>query len=198
MENKKIEDMTLKELKEALVENGLDKATAKAFIAKAQATAVLNMLLEKKLNEKTSKEVIEAQAEVKKVDSIEELPNPTEERNINKSWKSKAEIMMNIWLTEPMKQMMVPAEPGRPAGKVEWRTDRNGKKYQFALTPEDTIKTIQVNGAKWMVPKGTYVDVPTRVADKIARELEMTNNAGKKWLLDREDEKTGMSVRDSL
>jgi len=196
---KTIDDYTLQELKSELIVNGLDEKTAKAFISKAQAFTVLGILKEKKLNEKTAKEIAEAQPkEVEKVKTIEELKNPKEERTVEKSWRSKAQIMMNIWLSEPMMSLMVPSEPGRQPGKVEWRKNKQGESYQIALTTEDTIKSIQVNGAKWLIPRGVYVEVPTRVAKKIAKELEMTNNAGKQWLIDRNDEKTGQPVGDAL
>jgi predicted nucleic-acid-binding protein len=187
---------TLKELKQDLIDNGMSPESVKAFIKREQAIEVLNILKEKKMIEK---QVINpVKEEVKKVASIEEAPNPSEEKAIEKSWRSKAQIMMDIWLTEPKVRTLIPSDPGKKPGNVEWRTDKFGMKVQVATTPEDTIESFQANGAKWLIPKGVYVEVPERVAKGLAERLQLTNEAGSNISLDRIDPTTGKVMSDIL
>lgn len=177
---------TLKELEQELVALGMPASDVEAakFNNKAQVIAILNTLRAKKV--------------VEKVDSLEEKPNPSEERQIEKAWRSKAQKMWDIWMSSPMVQVLYPADPGKKPGIVEWRKDKNGKPFQIALTPPDTIEEIGVNGAKWLVPKGVMVEVPKPVADRIAERLQLTSQAGANILLDRIDEKTGRPVSEQF
>lgn len=180
---------TLSELVQEAIGLGFPKEVAESFKVKSQVIAVIESL-------KTKPK--ETESEVKKVDSIEEKPNPREEKKIEKMWRNKAQQMMDIWQSEPMVSLMVPSEPGRQPGIVEWRTDKHGDKFQIALTPEDTIWSKTFNGAKWLVPKGVYVQVPKRVADAIQKEMEGLNNAGREWLTDRIDKRTGKMVNEVI
>lgn len=179
---------TLKELIAEAVELGFPKEVAETFKAKSQVIAVIESLKSKPKEE----------APIEKVATIEETPDPKEERKIEKQWRNKAEQMMALWLAEPMVSLMVPSDPGKQPGVVEWRTDKHGNKYQVALTGEDTIWSKSFNGAKWLVPKGVYVEVPIRIAKAIQKETEGLNNAGRQWLTDRLDKRTGKMVNEVI
>lgn len=177
---------TLKELEQELVKAGMpqEDVVAAKFNSKAQIITILNTL--------KAKNVIE------KVDSIEELPNPSEEKKIEKAWRSKAQIMWDKWMASPKVQILFPSDPGKNPGKVEWRKDAKGNDYQVALTPADSIQEVQVNGAKYLVPKGVLVEVPKPVADRIAEMLQLGSQAGADILLDRIDPKTGRPVSEAF
>lgn len=181
---------TMKELIEEAVGLGFPRETAETFKVKAQLIAVIGSL--------KSKPVSEDAKPVERVKTIEETPNPKEEKRIEKQWRTKAEQMMSIWLSEPMVSLMIPSEPGVQPGIVEWRTDKHGNKYQVALTPENTIWSKSFNGAKWLVPRGVYVEVPRRIADAIRKEAEGFNNAGREWLTSRVHERTGKPVNEEI
>jgi len=177
---------TLKELEQELIEAGMPKEDVEAakFNNKAQVIAILNTLKAKKV--------------VEKVDSIEETINPSEEKKTEKAWRSKAQIMWDKWMNSPMVQILYPSDPGKKAGVVEWRKDAKGNSFQIALTTPDTIEEIQVNGAKWLVPKGVLVEVPKPVALIISDRLNLTAQAGANILLDRIDDRTGKPVSEQF
>lgn len=180
-----MEEKTLIELIEEAISLGFPREVAETFKVKAQVIGVINTL--------KAKEVVE------KVDSLEEKNNPSEEKKIEKQWRSKAQIMMDIWLSSPSTQILYPADPGVKPGVVEFRTDpKTGKPYQVALTPPNTIEQVIVNGASWLVPKGVLVEVPAPVAKIIADRLQLTSQAGSNILLDRTDDKTGRPMSEIL
>ena len=180
-----MEEKTLVELIEEAISLGFPREVAETFKVKAQVVGVINTL--------------KAKAVVEKVDSLEEKNNPSEEKKIEKAWKSKAQIMMDKWLSAPKSQVLYPSDPGVQAGKVEWRTNpKNGEQYQVALTPANTYEQVIVNGACWLVPKGVMVEVPEPVAKIIAERLQLTNMAGSDILLDRIDSKTNRPMSEIL
>jgi len=175
---------TLKELKEELIGLGMPSESVETFTTKGQIIAIMNTLKAKKV--------------VDKVDSIEETISPSEEKQTEKAWRSKAQIMWDKWMAAPKVQILFPADPGKKPGIVEWRKDAKGNDYQIALTPADSIQEIQVNGAKYLVPKGVMVEVPKPVADRVAEMLMLGSQAGADILLDRIDPKTGHPMNEIL
>lgn len=177
---------TLKELEQELIEAGMPKEDVEAakFNTKTQVIMMLNTL--------------KAKTVVDKVNSIEESVNPVEEKQVEKAWRSKAQIMWDKWMASPKVQILFPSDPGKNPGKVEWRKDAKGNDYQVALTPADSIQEVQVNGAKYLVPKGVLVEVPKPVADRIAEMLQLGSQAGADILLDRIDPKTGRPVSEAF
>lgn len=179
-----IKEKTLNELIEESISLGFPREVAETFKVKAQVQGVINTL--------KAKEVVE------KVDSLEEKLNPNEEKKLLRQYQTKAQIMMDKWLAAPMSQILVPSEPGSQPGKVEWRRDKNGKPYQVALTPGNTIEEVIVNGAHWLVPKGCLVEVPGPVAQIVADRLQLTSMAGSNIILDRVDDRTGRPMSEIL
>lgn len=175
---------TVKELKEELISLGMPQEVVDTFNTKAQLIGTINTLKAKKV--------------VEKVDSLEEKPNPSEEKQTERAWRSKAQIMWDKWMASPKVQILFPADPGKKPGIVEWRKDAKGNDFQVALTPADSIQEIQVNGAKYLVPKGVMVEVPKPVADRVAEMLQLGSVAGQDILLDRTDPKTGRPVSESF
>lgn len=178
-------DKTLKELKAELVELGLPAEEVDNFNTKAQVTTILNTL--------KSKQAVEV---VEKVASLEDKESVQEKKQFEKQYLSKAAIMRDKLLSQPLVRILVPPETNEKQGQVEWRTDKNGQKYQVHLG--GSVKTIQMNGFKYMVPKGVYTDVPQQIADHIEEQQRATSTAGASIILDRTDPATGRPMKEVL
>ena len=70
---KKLEELTLKELQQKLIELGMSEEDANAFRTKAAAIATVSTLESKK------------EVDDKKIASLEDKTNPTENKKINKN-----------------------------------------------------------------------------------------------------------------
>lgn len=195
---------TVRELKEEALLLGADQKSLDTLQSKAAVEFVIKLLEQNKsLSEKKEQvqQVVPESAGVpaqEKVKTIDEVPNPKEDKEVNARWLSKAKIMMDLWMKEPKTQILYPSEPGRKAGVVEWTKDKLGNDIQVAKTPPDTIEEIQVNGAKWLIPKGVLVEVPVRVAKLVAERLQLASTAGSNISLERIDPLTGKSVGESF
>lgn len=182
---KELSTKTVKELQEKLISLGMPEEDAKGFKTKAPMIAAINTL-----------EAKEATEEVKKVASIEEKPNPSEDREVNKRWKSKAQIMRNKLLAQEKVNILIPVDPTERAGVVEWRKDKDGEDYQVHIS--GGVTSVQLNGYKYFIPKGVYTSVPRQVAEVISKAQQQTLEAGQNVSLDRIDPKTGRPFKDIL
>jgi hypothetical protein len=189
-----LELLSVKELQDKLVELGMPEDDVAAFKTKAPLIASIKTLQTKDA-EKTV-EVAEKVEEVKKVASITEKPNPVEDRMVNKAWKAKAEAMRRHLEKQEDVSIILPLEPGEKPGVVETRTDKYGYDYQVAVS--GAVETIQLNGLKILIPKGTYTKVKRQVAEIIARSQQQTLEAGRDVEIDRIDPATGRPVREML
>jgi hypothetical protein len=81
-------------------------------------------------------------------------------------------------------------------GKVEWREDAKGDKYQVHIT--GSIETVQLNGYRYFIPKGIYTSVPQAIAEVIAQSQQQTLNAGSNISLNRIDPATGRPFNEIL
>ena len=182
-----IQTMTVKELQAKLVELGMPENDAKAFKTKAPMIASINAM--------AAKEVV-APEEVKKVASIEEKPNPSEDREVNKRWKTKAAAMRDHLAAQEKVNILIPVDPSERAGVVEWRKDKDGNDYQVHIS--GAVDSVQLNGYKYLIPKGIYTPVPRQIAEVISRSQQQTLEAGRDIRIDRIDQKTGRTVAESL
>lgn len=180
-------EKTLIELKQELVSLGMPSEEADAFKTKGQIMSVINTL-------KASQ--IVAEKPVEKVATLEDVETPSEKKAFEHSYISKATIMRDKLMAQQQVRFMIPCEAGEKAGVVEWRTDKNGQKYQFHVS--GAIETVQLNGFKFIIPKGTFCNVPEQIAEVLSTSQQLTNAAGANISMDRIDDKTGRPMTDII
>jgi len=184
-----LEQLTVKELKSKLVELGIPEAEAAHFLTKGQIIATIKTLMAKK-------EVVTEHEEVKRVASLEEKPNPIEDREINKAWKDKAKRMKEHLEAQEKVNILIPTEPGEKPGVVEEKKDKNGETYQVHVS--GAVESVQLNGYKYFIPKGKYVPVPKQIAEVISDAQQQTLEAGQDFSVSRTDPNTGRPINESL
>lgn len=187
-----LETLSIKELQDKLVEKGMPEEDAASFKTKASIIATLRTLDAKEAVSEVEKEP----EEVKKVASIEEKPNPAEDREVNKRWLTKAQAMKKHLEAQEKVSILIPLDPSEKQGVVEWRTDAKGETYQVHVG--GSIETVQLNGYKYFIPKGVYTPVPRQIAEVISKSQQQTLDAGKHISLDRIDPKTGRPFSEVL
>jgi hypothetical protein len=199
-----MEEKTLKELKEELVQLGMPEEDTENFRTKAAAQATIDVL------RSSSVEEVEEEPKVK---TIEERPNPSEEKEVNKAWKSKAERMKNKLLKQEFVSLLVPLEPQERVGEVAWVDPETEETIPFdrwfKLPISEKMKTYQkhisgdiiipqLNGFKYMIPKGTYSRVPMQIFE-VVNEANMEQIKATQYKnLDRLDPKTGRPFKESF
>ena len=178
----KLEDLSVKQLQEELVKLGVPSEDAKKFTTKAPLIATL-----KALNVKAGQ----------KVATLEPKADPKEEKQVEKKWQSKAERQRAYWGAQPKVRILVPLEGKEKQGIVKWvfnpKTEREEQVYISGA-----IQPVTENGAKYLVPKGIYVEVPEPVAKVIQDKYQQTSEAGANLLIDRIDPETGRKVSEQL
>lgn len=177
-----VEEKTLKQLKEEATALGIPKEAAESFTTKAQVLAVINTLAAKEA--------------VKKVDSLEDKPSPGEKRQDEKHWRSKAEQMKAKLQDQPKIRVRLALESNEKPGVVEWRTNKNGEKYQFHVS--GSVETVQLNGFKWLIPKGVPTEIPEQINEVLEKSMFKTMNAGSNISMDRIDDKTGRPMNEVI
>ena len=188
-----LEELTVKELQDKLVGLGMPKDDVAAFRTKAPLIASIKTLEARK---DVAEKLPEGEGEIKKVKTIEETPDPVEERKIDKQWKTKALRMQDHLMAQEKVSILVPLEPAEKAGVVEWRTDKYGNEYQVHI--EGAIITPQLNGYKYMIPKGRYTPVPKQIAEIVSDAQQQLLDAGRDIKVDRTDPRTGRPVAEAL
>lgn len=188
-----LELLPLKELQDKLVELGMPADDVSAFKTKAPVIASIKTLMARKAV--VASQPVES-TEVKKVATIEEKVNPTEEKAVNRHWKDKATKMKYHLEKQETVNILIPLEPGEKPGVVEWRTGKDGETYQVAVS--GAVDSVQLNGCKWFVPKGKYTPVPRQVAEVISKSQQQTLDAGSDKRLDRTDPQTGRPMNEIM
>lgn len=186
-----LEQLTVQQLQDKLVELGMPLEDAEAFKTKAPIISSIKVLMAKKMVADP-----EVEEEVKKVATLEEKPNPSEDREVNKRWKTKAEAMKARLLQQEQVSILIPLDSGERVGVIEWRTDKNGDTYQAHVS--GAYEKVQLNGFKYMIPKGVYTKVPRQIAEVISQAQQQTLEAGSHISLDRIDPKTGKPFSEAL
>ena len=104
-------------------------------------------------------------AEVKKVATIEERPDPSEEKKINKEFVTKAEIMRAKLEKQPKVRFFLPLVGAEKPGVIR-EVMKHGRMEQVVVS--GAVETVQLNGFKTFIPKGRFVEIPQQVADVLS------------------------------
>lgn len=178
-EIKPLEEMTVKELQEEATKKGV--ANADIFTTKAQLIAAIGMV---------------AQPIIPTITTLDSH-NPQEEKKSEKKWMEKRERMRKTLEAQRTVRILVPLEGKERMGVVEWRyNDKTKRKEQVAIS--GSIQPVTLNGYMYLIPKGTYVEVPEQIAQVIQDKFNQTSQAGAELKIDRIDPETGRPVADQL
>jgi len=169
-----LQNKTLKELREMVVKLGMTPKDAELFGFKKPLIATIKAFSSK-------------------------MPNKSDDEDFNKLYTSKAERMRAKLMKQPRVKIKLPLQAKETIGKVKWLFNPKTKRKEQVYFG-GAFLAVQLNGFKWLVPKGVYTDVPQQISETIDEADRRTQEAGKQWLIDREgkDPKTGLSVKDVL
>jgi len=166
--------LTIKDLREILVKLGMSEEDAESFEKKKTLIATINTL----------------RSQVK-------VETPGELKKEKKRYLSKKEIMRAKLMKEPRVRIKIPLQGKEKVGIVNWVYNKARKRKEQVYV-SGAYTPFQINGFKWFVPHGVYNDVPETVAKMLDEVDKLTEKAGKPFLIDRLDPKTGKPVRDKL
>ena len=169
-----LEKLSVKDLREVVVKLGMPEEEAENFGTKKPLIATINTLRAQK--------VVQVPGELKKE---------------KEEYLSKSERMRAILMKQPRVRILIPLEGQEKPGVINWVYNKVQKRKEQVYI-SGAYTPVQINGFKWLVPHGKYVEVPEQVADMISDAQGMTAQAGRDFLIDRIDPKTGKSVRDRL
>lgn len=197
-----VEEKSLRELQDEAIELGMAQEEAEAFRTKAPLQIMINhikdsheKLKEAKRKARTAPVETSEDKPVEKVKSIEERPNPREDKIVARRHREKANRMREVLEKQPKVRILLPLEGKEKRGVVREVMVR-GRKEQVYVS--GSVETVQLNGYKILIPKGVYMDVPQQVADVLNESMKITQNAGAEFLADRLDPATGRQVSDNL
>jgi len=175
---KKLEEMTVKELRAEVVARGMSEKDAEDFTTKKPLINTINTLIGKE-----------------NVATLEDRETKVEKKRSDQRWLSKAERMRDKLSKQPKIRFFVPLAHPEKIGKVK-KVKIKGRMETVHVS--GAIETVTLNGYKTIIPKGRFVEIPEQVAEVLAKSYQMTADAGKDMLADRIDEETGKPVSDRL
>ncbi len=165
--------LTVKDLREVVVKLGMSEEKAENFETKKPLIATIELLRAQKVE------------------------TPGQLKKDKEKYLSKAERMRAILMKQPKVRILIPCEGKEKPGVIKWVFNKISKRKEQVYV-KGAYTPVQINGFKWLVPHGVYDNVPQQVADMISDAQGMTAEAGKDYLIDREDPKTGEPVRTKL
>ena len=166
--------LSVKELRKILVGLGMPKDDTEAFETKKPLIATILTL---------------------RANAV--VVTPGQLKKDKKKYLSKKETMRAKLMKQRQIRILIPAQGTDKPGVVKWVYNKISKRKEQASI-RGAYTPVQINGFKWLVPHGIYTEVPEQVADMISESQNMTTDAGKDFLIDRDDPKTGKPVRDKL
>ena len=125
------------------------------------------------------------------------IATPGQLKKDKEKYMSKKEIMRAVLMEQPKVRILIPTQGDEKPGVVEWVFNKITKRKEQVLI-KGAYTPVQINGFKWIVPHGSYTEVPEQIADMVSESQNLTTEAGKEYLIDRNDPETGKPVRDRL
>lgn len=170
----------LEELQKEAISLGMPKEDAEKFESEGLLQATINTLKAVKADTKVS---------------LEEKPNPKEERDTERHWQSKADRQKAYFDSLPKVRILIPCEGEEKPGQIEEVLDDRGNKV---LKISGAVWSKTFNGYKVIVPKGVYTEISEAVADNIAEEFNQVQKSNARFSIDRIDPKTNRPVAEQL
>jgi hypothetical protein len=165
--------LTVKDLREVVVKLGMSEEEAENFETKKPLIATIDILRAQKVE------------------------TPGQLKKDKEKYLSKSERMRAILMKQKKVRTLIPCMGKEKPGVIKWKfNEATKRKEQVYISGAYT--PVQINGFKWLVPHGVYDDLPKQIADMISDAQGMTTEAGKAYLIDRIDPKTGEPVRAKL
>jgi len=171
---KKMSELTVKELRVKAIKLGLDKKDAEVFDKKAPLIAT-----------------------IKALDSKSPVSVPGQSKKDREKYLSKKEIMRKILMKEERVSILIPLTGKEKKGVIKLVYSKTSKREEQVLV-SGAYTPVQINGFKWLVPHGVYNSVPMSISKQIGISQNAEVEAGKPFLTDRIDPKTGNPVSDRL
>jgi len=162
-------ELTLKELKAEAVKLGVPVSEADQYKTKAQVKTLINTL--------------KAKETVQKVDELES-PDVVDNKEDKDKWSNKAEVMGRALAKQPKVRMLLPLEPNEKAGVV---TTEIIREMEVTTLVSGAYQPVTLNGFKTHCPKGVYFSAPEQIAKVLEKAHKQTSEAGKNFLIDREE-----------
>lgn len=182
-------EKTLKTLQQEAIALGFPETAAKGLMTKAAAQAVIDSL-------STPKDVPTPPTKVEKVKTLEETPNPKEEKHIAEQHMTKKDIMRNKLESQPQVPIFIQKTDTEQAGVVKIVKNKQGKNEYVHLGGAAHYFTL--NGYTVIVPKGVQTMVPLQVFNMWSESMQLTQQAGSQFSVDRIDPETGRAVSTRL
>jgi hypothetical protein len=180
--DQKLEELSLSQLKDEVVKLGMSKEDADKFTSKPPLIVTIKNIKDAK--------------EVKRVKTLNEPPNPKEEKLITKVWQSKKDKMRDHLEKQPKVTFFIPlAEGGTEKPGVVRTVLVNGKKEYLHVS--GAVEWRCFNGYRVCIPKGVFTEIPIQVANKL-KEAMLPTEAEQKLSLDRIDPETGRSIKEGM
>jgi len=167
----KLENLSLKELRKKVINLGMSAEDAELFGFKKPLIATIKAFSKQE---------------------------PSGE-DFTQRYNSKVEIMRKKLMKQQKVRIKLPLDVKEKPGKVKWLFNPKTKRKEQVYF-DGAFLAVQLNGFKWIVPKGVYTEVPQQIADTIDEADRRTQKAGEEWLINRDgtDPETGKSVRETL
>jgi hypothetical protein len=183
------QDKPLKTLQEELVALGFPADKAKKIMSKDVAQAVLDSL-------GASKKAVAAPAtEIAKVDTLDEKPNPREEKQLEKQYLSRRDIMRTKLESQPQVPIFIQKSDTEPAGVVKIVKVAGKNEYVHV---GGVVEVFTLNGYQVIVPKGVQAIVPLQIFQLWSDSMRLTQQAGSQFSVNRIDPATGQPVSNRL
>ncbi len=182
-------DRGLKDIHNDLLAAGFPKDQVKGLQSKAVAQAVLDSM------KKNPAPAVQPAGKIEKVESLEEKPNPKEDKLIEQQYTSRKDIMRAKLEAQTQVPIFIPKPDDKPAGVVKKVLVRGKTEYVHV---GGEVEVFTNNGYQVIVPKGVQTYVPLQIFNQWAEAVSATQKAGSEFSVDRIDPDTGRRVADRL
>jgi hypothetical protein len=180
-----IVEKSLKALKEEAIALGFPEDALKSIGSRPSVQAIID----------TIKKGSSAKAPTEKVETIEEKPNPAEEKQVEKILNSRKGIIFRKLESQPQVPLFIPKQDEQPEGVVKTIMRRGIREY---IHVGGSVQHFTINGYTVIVPKGVETLVPMQIHQMWSDSQMRTQRAGQEFSENRIDPRTGNPFKNRL